>query len=121
MEDLEVDAAAQVLMHELGHHFLRKNKIPSSFRKDDEEVVVDGAAFIVCEVLGIDTEDSDFVYLASWSREENGEVDIEYTRSLLQHCGKLARFILKRLEEIEEGLEQNEDINLAAYAEPVAS
>jgi hypothetical protein len=95
-----VDAETMVMIHELGHHFVRKNKLPVML-KDDEEVVVDGAAFIVCEVMGIDTLDTDLVYLASWTRKDDAGVpDLDNTRELMQQCSKLARFVLKRFEEL---------------------
>jgi antirestriction protein ArdC len=62
---------AKTLTHEIAHH-LTPNILDMS--RADREAIAESAAFVVCNVLGLDTSGYSFGYVANWVRGEIGIV-----------------------------------------------
>lgn len=62
-----LDQQAKTAVHELVHAELHHERDAS---REEEEVVAESVAFIVCSMLGLDTSDYSFGYVLSWSKDD---------------------------------------------------
>lgn len=63
---------AMVMAHELGHHVAHENEKKLGWevgKYADHEVVVQAAAWCVCDRVGIDTDDFTLPYVAGWGKD----------------------------------------------------
>lgn len=65
---LEPNAQLAVLVHEVGHALGVGYR---EYERADAEVIVEGAAWLVCGSLGLDTSAASIGYVASWCREQS--------------------------------------------------
>jgi antirestriction protein ArdC len=62
----------KVLVHEWAHHIAIKELKEHTLQLADRpagEVIAEGAAFVVCSALGLDTSSYSFNYVAAWGRD----------------------------------------------------
>jgi hypothetical protein len=71
-DHLSPNHQAKTLVHELVHSRVHRNPRKSS--KKEQEIVAEGAAFVVCRYFGFDTSDYSFDYVYSWSGDEGQSV-----------------------------------------------
>jgi len=61
----------KTLVHEIGHAILHGNA--DHHARGEMEVEAESTAFVVCQVLGLETGTYSFPYVASWAGDENAE------------------------------------------------
>lgn len=61
----------ETLLHELAHHFdeTGRDEVDLQIGRSTKEVVAEGATYLACASLGIDSSGYSFVYLANWGKE----------------------------------------------------
>lgn len=62
--------AIKTLLHEYAHYYYWKNKL-SEPNYDDNELIAESVAFLICNDLGIDTTDYSFSYLRNYSTKNH--------------------------------------------------
>jgi len=80
----------RVLVHELAHALDARD----DDARDAREVTAESCSFIVCEHFSLDTSQSSFEYLASWSAGK----DLDVFQESLEQAQRLARIIIDGLE-----------------------
>ncbi|MHB2028291.1 MAG: ImmA/IrrE family metallo-endopeptidase [Acidimicrobiales bacterium] len=63
----------KTLAHELGHAILHDSD--SDLPRDHKEIEAESVAYVVSKILGIDSSDYSFGYLASWSKGDPDEAE----------------------------------------------
>jgi antirestriction protein ArdC len=61
----------KTLVHEIAHAILHGNA--DHHARSEMEVEAESTAFVVCQVLGLETGTYSFPYVASWAGEERAE------------------------------------------------
>jgi hypothetical protein len=89
--DVSTAQAVKTLIHELGHALLHAEGPVAS--REVAEVEVESVAFIVCDVLGLDSGEYSFPYLTRWS-----DGSTEMFRDTAERVVECARGILTGLE-----------------------
>jgi Domain of unknown function (DUF955). len=100
-EDLSPNAAASTVTHELAHALTFERYSEDELKdigKSGLEIVAEGASYMACYMLGLDTAQASFPYLRSWSEggnldpdeEEDEEKIQEAIRSHLKAIGSIA-------------------------------
>ena len=85
-----------VLCHELAHGMLgHLDDIERT--RDEQEIEAETTAWIVCRALGLETRESSFGYLATWTNSKEREEKLEKAG---QRACEMAKKILEGLEKI---------------------
>lgn len=109
-EKLNDTDKVKTLIHELAHHLSFELNI--SYEKDidrpKEEAIAEGAAYIVCAHLGIDSSEYSFPYIAKWTR--NPKVVLKWGEAVQ----KVSSEILNLLEDVKENGETKTELKKAA-------
>ena len=83
-------------MHSFGEaHSLLHNGNGAKYRRNEAEVQAESIAFVVSEILGLDTSDYSFGYIASWS----GGKELNELQQSVAIIDKTSREILKWIDE----------------------
>lgn len=135
LDDVQV---AKTLIHEAGHSILKKltknlelldtvadknSEEMLNLSREDEEVVVESAAYIVMSQLGIDTSEYSFNYIHGWATMKRTREDGKKAlQSMFSIIAKVADVILSAIEE-EFGIvkEKSEEHNEETIREEQAS
>lgn len=62
----------KTLIHEVGHAILH-NKDAEKTDRNTKEVQAESVAYVVCKMLGLDTSDYSFAYVAGWSKDKDAK------------------------------------------------
>ena len=93
-DDVDDAHALKTAIHELAHiHLHDPDTYNYASHKGIAEVEADSVAFVVASVLGLDTSDYSFAYMAGWSRG-----DVEVVKKTGARVQKTAEAILEALE-----------------------
>jgi len=79
-------ARAKTLAHELAHHIAHTTGEHGNSRPD-HETVAEGAAFVACSNLGLDTSGYSAPYIAAWAGKDG---HLARVKTLLQNIAKVA-------------------------------
>lgn len=85
-ESAALDQKAKTLIHEICHAYLDQGK-RSGLDRQAEEVVVEGAAYVVCQFFGLDTSGYSFGYVASYGGKP--EVLLKLGNIIQELAGKI--------------------------------
>ncbi len=104
----ETSRSAQLkcLAHELGHAIL--HPISDGHSRDIGEVEAESCAFLVCNILGIDSACYSFGYVASWAGNENAE------KLILASGQRIVGAANRIVDAFERGASQPSDLQQAA-------
>jgi hypothetical protein len=91
--DLPDLQAVKTLVHELGHALLHEGGAES---RETAEIEVESAAYVVLDVLGLNSEVYSFPYIARWA---NGDLDL--IRSTAERAVTCAKTILESFEDVD--------------------
>jgi|GEM_PF-841527 len=95
---LEGAAAVKTAVHELAHVILHASAIDYATNRDRCEVEAESVAYLVCEELGLATDDYTFPYVAGWA-EGKAELVMETAERVL----RCAEEILRKFDHDDEG------------------
>lgn len=84
-DSLSINQKAKTLVHELVHSKVHRYDTSSTISQ--QEVVAEGAAFVVCSYFGLDTSDYSFRYVKSWSK--NDDSLLKYGSQICNISGKI--------------------------------
>ena len=93
--DLPTMEKASVLLHERAHSILHQSEEAAEWPSEIKELEAESVAYIVLRMLGFESGDRSFVYLAGWSR---GKDTIEKIRTLANRVKAAADQIIKEIE-----------------------
>jgi len=102
MSDMETISTA---VHESAHsmlHNLVKDKTKS---REQQEFEAESVAFVVCERLGIDSKNNNFLYLANWV----GDKDLQGFKDSIKRIQNTSRIILQELAPEEFNMDQDKN------------
>ena len=66
---MSINQTIKTLIHEKAHSMLHTKDV-TNYTRCEAEVQAESTAFVVCEILGLDTSDYSFGYIASWSQNK---------------------------------------------------
>lgn len=92
----------KTLVHEIAHAILHGNE--DHHARSEMEVEAESVAFVVCNVVGVDSGRYSFPYVASWARDESAEAMVMKSG---QRIVKATNIILDALLGRENSLEEN--------------
>ncbi|MEL7361842.1 MAG: ArdC family protein [Bacteroidota bacterium] len=82
------DQEAAVLAHELAHAFAHTDAAAQGLTKAEQEIQAEGAAFLACYALGLNTARASLPYLKTWA---TGETPEERRESITRHLAAIDR------------------------------
>ncbi len=88
-------AQASTLIHELAHHLMTPYRRTDKIDHATEEIIVESAAYIVCQHAGLDTSSESFAYVATWA----GTRPAEEIATCLTNAQRVARQIIDTIDE----------------------
>ena len=103
------------LIHEIAHSIMHSKDMKAEGIHDSEavkgikELQAESVSYMVCQRLGIETEEKTFGYIASWIDKGDKDKTIETMKEHLNIIGKCTNFICEGLEK-ELALQKSEDI-----------
>lgn len=103
------------LVHEIAHSIMHSKDMKTEGIHDSEavkgikELQAESVSYMVCQRLGIETEEKTFGYIASWIDKGDKDKTIETIKEHLNIIGKCTNFICEGLEK-ELTLQKSEDI-----------
>ena len=68
--DLTADQKAKTCVHEIAHATMHLRGLDKNLSREEQELVAESVAFVVCGEHGLDSSDYTFGYLASWKGDE---------------------------------------------------
>ena len=89
---------AATLAHELAHALAHDGRRAAGISKEAAEVQAEGAAYLACYVLGLDTAAASLPYLRTWA---TGETEEERQGAVLSHLGAIERIGWRLVELVE--------------------
>lgn len=99
----EIDTIS-TCVHEVAHSILHNQNNELKLSKEQKEFEAESVAFVVCNELGVNSKDNNFLYLANWV----GKDDLKEFENSLERIQKASNKILKEFEiKSYENLKQN--------------
>jgi DNA primase len=95
--DVAPAQGVKTLVHELAHALLHGDEVVRS--REIQEVEVESVAYVVCDALGLDTNDYSFAYVARWSDDS-----VELVKDTAERVTGCAKMILSQLESANTGV-----------------
>jgi hypothetical protein len=68
--DNSPDQKAKTCIHEIAHATMYKRGLNKDLNREEQELVAESVAFVVCGEFGLDTSEYSFGYLSSWNGDE---------------------------------------------------
>lgn len=83
---MSVNQCMKTLIHEKAHSLLHNGK-GAKYSRNEAEVQAESIAYVVSEVLGLDTSDYSFGYIASWSKNKE-LIELQHSISVIDKTSK---------------------------------
>lgn len=87
---MSINQTIKTLIHEKAHSLLHTKNV-TNYTRCEAEVQAESIAFVVCEILGLDTSDYSFGYVASWSQNK----ELQELQQSIAVIDKTSKEILK--------------------------
>jgi antirestriction protein ArdC len=69
-QDLTPDQKAKTVVHEIAHATMHLKGLDKNLSREEQELVAESVAFVVCGEYGLDSSEYTFGYLSSWKGDE---------------------------------------------------
>jgi len=108
-EGLSFNQMAKTMAHEFAHGYAHDRATRLELGRRRTELQAEGAAFMTCYMLGLDTSAYSFRYLASWSPADIDDADalVSSVEAEIKAIEKIADYITERVADYRETRELN--------------
>jgi antirestriction protein ArdC len=112
-EDLSANQMAKTMAHEFAHGYAHDQATRRELGARRVELQAEGAAFMTCYMLGLDTSEYSFRYLANWSPADIDDEDALVTsvEAEIKAIEKIADYLTERVADCREARELEADMS----------
>lgn len=89
---LSADGRAKTLAHELAHHLLHRDAVPTESDRPSFETEAEGVAYAVLTYFGVDASEYSFAYVARWAESK------ELVKTALANIQKVVGTVVEAVE-----------------------
>lgn len=90
-DGLAINSQVRTMIHELCHAYGDVDY--TNYSRNEAEVIVESAAYMICQSVGLDTTGMSVPYIASWAQEENEKDRVKALRDFAAKIDELAEAI----------------------------